>query len=449
MIRTAFLYLPTDQLRYDTADNVAPGLAAGYRPVRRQDGGRPDRARRRGWAGCRPTRRSTATRSTSPTPPSAEPRRRRLRRRAAQVRPAGLRLRGPGRRGELAARADGLAVQPARLQRQGQRVLPAPPARRRGLASARVESPPEARPSDVRWRDEAPAGKLDLLLSLDFRMTSHDAVLRRRAAGRDLVREARPVQHGHAPVRARVHPRDPPAVADPHRLRRVPRARRASSASSPRPTSAPARTSSPCRCCTTPRTRWPTRTASVRDWRADGTDPIPGVNFPKLVVVERDYGAVAEKLGALGPLADSLGATTKGVTYDLGKSVDYLSAKNGVVRGGVADGRPSLARDAHACEAILAMSGTTNGHLAVSAASRRWSSAPARDWPTWPPSTRASRSPSPTPRPGRSPVITSPEWSGSEAGGRRYSAVHDQRRAARSPGTPSPGACTSSSTTTG
>ena len=35
-----------------------------------------------------------------------------------------------------------------------------------------AEAPPEARPRDVPWRDEAPAGKLDLLLSLDFRMTS-------------------------------------------------------------------------------------------------------------------------------------------------------------------------------------------------------------------------------------------------------------------------------------
>src|SRR5204862_1061227 len=35
-----------------------------------------------------------------------------------------------------------------------------------------TEASPEARPKDVVWRDEAPEGKLDLLLSLDFRMTS-------------------------------------------------------------------------------------------------------------------------------------------------------------------------------------------------------------------------------------------------------------------------------------
>jgi nitrate reductase alpha subunit len=148
---------------------------------------------------------------------------------------------------------------------------------------------------------------------------------------------------------------------------------------------------------------------------------VPGVNFPKLVVVERDYTAVAAKLGALGPLADSLGATTKGVTFDLHQPLAYLAAKNGVVRGGVADGRPSLQRDALACEAILALSGTTNGHLAVSG----FTSLEART------GTRladlaaehegkqitfADTQARPT------PVITSPEWSGSEAGGRRYSA---------------------------
>ena len=38
---------------------------------------------------------------------------------------------------------------------------------------------------------------------------------------------------------------------------------------------------------------------------------------------------------------------------------------NGAVRGGVADGRPALARDIHLAEAILALSGTTNGEVAV------------------------------------------------------------------------------------
>jgi nitrate reductase alpha subunit len=158
----------------------------------------------------------------------------------------------------------------------------------------------------------------------------------------------------------------------------------------------------------------------VVDWRADGTRPIPGVNFPKLTLVERDYTAIAAKMGALGPLADSLGATTKGITYELSQPVEHLRHMNGTVRGGVADGRPRLDTDTSMCEAILALSGTTNGHLAVQGfetlekrtgtrladlarehEGKQISFADTQARPT--------------------PVITSPEWSGSEHGGRRYS----------------------------
>ena len=44
--------------------------------------------------------------------------------------------------------------------------------------------------------------------------------------------------------------------------------------------------------------------------------PIPGQTMPALQIVERDYTAIADKLGALGPLAEQLGFTVKGVTYD-------------------------------------------------------------------------------------------------------------------------------------
>ena len=78
----------------------------------------------------------------------------------------------------------------------------------------------------------------------------------------------------------------------------------------------------------------------VRDWKAGECEPVPGVTMPKLVAVERDYAAVGAKMQALGPLMEKLGTTTKGVTYDVNASVDYLRAKNGAVRGGPADGRP-------------------------------------------------------------------------------------------------------------
>src|SRR5699024_10964213 len=40
-------------------------------------------------------------------------------------------------------------------------------------SSTAEETREHLRPKDVRWRDEAPIGKVDLMLTLDFRMTSH------------------------------------------------------------------------------------------------------------------------------------------------------------------------------------------------------------------------------------------------------------------------------------
>ena len=87
--------------------------------------------------------------------------------------------------------------------------------------------------------------------------------------------------------------------------------------------------------------------------------------MPNLVVVERDYPAVAEKMARIGPLIDRLGMTTKAVTYMPDAEVAHLGAKNGVMRGGAGEGRPAIDTDAKLAEAILTLSGTTNGRLAV------------------------------------------------------------------------------------
>ena len=122
---------------------------------------------------------------------------------------------------QLPAHPVDLAGQPARLLGQGQRVLPQAPARHRLLGPRHRDARRASGPVDVKWRDEAPEGKLDLLMTIDFRQTSttifSDVVL----PGRDLVREARPQHHRHAPVRALVQPGHRAALADPHRLGRL------------------------------------------------------------------------------------------------------------------------------------------------------------------------------------------------------------------------------------
>jgi nitrate reductase alpha subunit len=136
-------------------------------------------------------------------------------------------------------------------------------------------------------------------------------------------------------------------------------------------------------------------------------------------VVERDYGAVAAKWGSLGPLTEKLGSNVKAVPIKPEPEVGYLGRKNGQVRGGIADGRPSLARDVHWAETILALSGTTNGRVATEGfhalekrTGRKLADLSAEQEGKQ--ITFADTQARPV------PVITSPEWSGSETGGRRY-----------------------------
>ncbi|MFH8281422.1 nitrate reductase subunit alpha [Streptomyces antibioticus] len=282
-----------------------------------------------------------------------------------------------------------------------------------------AEAPPDARPRDVVWREEAPEGKLDLLLTMDFRMTSTTVFS-------DVVLPAATWYEKHDLSSTDMHPfvhAFNPAIAPPWQTRTdwdafhtIARefSRQAAGHLGVRKdvVAAPLLHDTPDELAN-PRGR-------VRDWKAGECEPEPGRTMPKLITVERDFGAVADKMGALGPLLDSLGATTKGVTFKLERELEYLRHKNGLARGGAADGRPSIARDVHACEAILALSGTTNGHLATQGfhTLEARTGTPLADLAAEHEGrqiTFADTQAAPV------PVITSPEWSGSETGGRRYS----------------------------
>jgi nitrate reductase alpha subunit len=282
-----------------------------------------------------------------------------------------------------------------------------------------AEAPPEARPREVTWREQAPTGKLDLLLTLDFRMTSTTIYS-------DVVLPAATWYEKHDLSTTDMHPfvhSFNPAIAPPWQARTDWDAFGAIARAFSRlaATHLGSRTdvvAAPLLHDTPDELACPHGRA--RDWKHGECDPVPGVTMPRLVTVERDYAAVADKLTALGPLLDTLGATTKGVTFELGREIEYLRHKNGTVRGGAADGRPSIARDVQACEAILALSGTTNGHLAVQGfrALEKRTGTPLADLAAEHEGTRITFADTQA-RP--VPVITSPEWSGSESGGRRYS----------------------------
>ena len=282
------------------------------------------------------------------------------------------------------------------------------------------ESAPGERPSTVTWREDGPGGKLDLLVSIDFRMTSTGLF-------GDILLPAATWYEKHDLSSTDMHPYvhaftpaiDPPwetrsdydifgslgravsAVAEGHLgveqdVMCIPLYH-----DTPDELSVPG--------------------GVVKDWRKGEVELIPGVTAPKFIEVERDYTAIGAKMSALGPLLDTLGTVQKGVVVKTAPEVELLKRINGVIPDGPAAGRPALVTDVQACEAILALSGTTNGRVAVEGfkhleARTGQAMAFLAEEHEGKRITFADTQARPV------PVITSPEWSGSEHGGRRYTA---------------------------
>ncbi|MGO4804461.1 nitrate reductase subunit alpha [Arthrobacter sp. 2MCAF15] len=274
------------------------------------------------------------------------------------------------------------------------------------------------KPKDVKWHQQAPEGKLDLLVSADFRMTSTTLLS-------DVVFPAATWYEKHDLSSTDMHPFvhafspaiDPPWETktdfDAFHLLAQEFSRQAKThlgvrrdlVSVPLQHDTPGQLAQP--------------GGIVRDWRDMSIPAVPGQNMPIFSVVERDYTAIADKLAAVGPLADKLGFTVKNVTYKLAGPLERLSRSNGVMLGGAADGRPAIDTDAKMAEAILAFSGTTNGALSVQGfkdleirTGRKLADLAEGSEEKF--ITFAQTQAAPV------PVITSPEWSGSETGGRRY-----------------------------
>ncbi|MGV0792269.1 nitrate reductase subunit alpha [Mycolicibacterium sp. XJ1819] len=279
-------------------------------------------------------------------------------------------------------------------------------------------APEDLRPNDITWSDDVPEGKLDLLMSIDFRMTSTTLLS-------DVVLPAATWYEKHDLSSTDMHPYvhaftpaiDPPwetrsdyeafgaiaraftALATKHLGARTDVVLGALQHDTPGAMAYPG--------------------GVERDWRVTGEVPVPGKTMGPLAVVERDYTAIADEWATLGPLVEELGVTTKGITTRPVQEAAELAKTFGVMSSGAAAGRPAITTAARMAEVILALSGTSNGrlavegfrelekrtgqrlaHLAEGSEERRITFADTQARPV--------------------PVITSPEWSGSETGGRRY-----------------------------
>jgi len=105
----------------------------------------------------------------------------------------------------------------------------------------------------------------------------------------------------------------------------------------------------------------------AKDWKKGECDLIPGKTAPHIMVVERDYPATWARFTSLGPLLDSLGNGGKGISWNTSKEVDFLKQLNYVKADGPAAGRPNIDTAIDAAEVILALAPETNGQVAVKA----------------------------------------------------------------------------------
>jgi len=224
----------------------------------------------------------------------------------------------------------------------------------------------DARPKEVKWHDKAPQGKLDLLVTLDFRMSTtclySDIVLPTASwyEKNDLnTSDMHPFIH---PLSAAVDPVWQ-TKSDWEIYKGFAKAFSEVCVGhlgvekevvlTPLMHDSPAELAQP---------------FGVQEWKKGECDLIPGKTAPQFTVVERDYPNVYKRLTALGPLMNKVGNGGKGIAWKTEIEVKQLGELNGLTQdAGPTQGMPKIVSDIDACEVILQLAPETNGHVAVKA----------------------------------------------------------------------------------
>ena len=224
----------------------------------------------------------------------------------------------------------------------------------------------EAKPEEVVWHDKAPEGKLDLLVTLDFRMSTtclySDIVLPTATwyEKNDLnTSDMHPFIH---PLSTAVDPvwqsksdweiykgfaKKFSELCDGHL------GVEKEMVLTPVMHDTPGELAQP---------------FEVKDWKRGECELIPGKTAPQMQVVERDYPNVYKRFTAVGPLLNKIGNGGKGISWKTDVEVTQLGQLNGLVtEPGVTQGMPRISSDIDACETILQLAPETNGHVAVKA----------------------------------------------------------------------------------
>lgn len=231
-----------------------------------------------------------------------------------------------------------------------------------GVLGANIDELGLPLPKDVVWHKEAPEGKLDLLVTVDYRMTTsslHSDIVLPAATWyekndlntTDMHQFLHPFSQAVDPIWE--------AKSDWDFFKEL--SRMISKLSKghlgiekdimiqPWMHDSPGEISEP---------------IDVEDWKEKGVNPTPGKDMPNIVVVERNYPQLYYQYTSLGPLLSTKGNGTKGIHWNAQTEVDYLGEQNfRVEEDCIAKGLPRIETDINGVNTILTLSPETNGEV--------------------------------------------------------------------------------------
>jgi nitrate reductase / nitrite oxidoreductase, alpha subunit len=222
------------------------------------------------------------------------------------------------------------------------------------------------KPLEVKWHEEAPSGKLDLLVTLDFRMST-------TCMYSDIVLPTATWYEKHDLNTSDMHPFIHPlsAAVDPVWESRSDWeifkgiAKRFSEVCKGHLGQEKDLVAAPIMHDTPGELAQP---FAPKDWRKGECEPVPGKTMPALIVVERDYPNTYKKFTALGPLMSRIGNGGKGIGWNTETEIKFLTELNhAVTEEGITKGLPRIDSDMDAAEVILTLAPETNGQVAVKA----------------------------------------------------------------------------------
>ncbi|GAA3908483.1 nitrate reductase subunit alpha [Halomonas cibimaris] len=235
---------------------------------------------------------------------------------------------------------------------------------RHGIQGKNLGEAGAHKPEEVKWHDDAPEGKVDLLVTLDFRMST-------TCLYSDIVLPTATWYEKNDLNTSDMHPFIHPltAATDPAWESRsdweiykgiakaFSKACEGHLGEETDLVTLPMQHDSPGELAQT----------SVLDWKKGECDPVPGKTMPHLMEVKRNYPETYERFTSIGPMLENVGNGGKGISWQTESEVGLLGKLNHRKLDGPAKGQPRLDSAVDAAEMILTLAPETNGQVAVKA----------------------------------------------------------------------------------